>query len=287
MKTQPHKRTPKRSIHEFKKSFREKAKLAKRSNRRATEQDWEEKVAPSQQQIFEVTIKRLHTLGTQKFGSSPFSEHFDRWLINVQTVLEEFEAYPDMDVDEEFARECNDALASVKLQLENRRSRESHLEEQITLLSDAKSRLQQANIEYLTKATALKGQKAAALKRLNKELDALKKEQDRVIKLKTGFFRGISKKEREQKEANVMQQVSDKQQEIEVTVLDFKERLKRLREDFEQKREPLLEEVKVFQKRVKEMDEDGSLEERWFACQALIDAANGFLQRKAVPPIDR
>jgi hypothetical protein len=284
MKPQHRARTPKRAAHEYKKAFREKGKLSKRFSRRATERDWEEKATPSQQQVFEVTLKRLHTLGNQKFGASPYSEHFDRWLLNVESVLDEFEAQPDMNVDEQFVSERSQALAAVKLQLENRRGREANLEEQISLLSNAKNRLQKVNIEYLTKATALKGQKTVALKRLNKELDALKKAQDHVIKLKTGFFRGISKKEREQKEVDVMQQVSDKQQEIEVTVLDFKEKLKSLREEFERKRDPLLEEVKVFQKRVKDFEEDGSLEERWFACETLIDAVNNFFQRKISKP---
>ncbi|XHH08626.1 MAG: hypothetical protein ACFCUE_13815 [Candidatus Bathyarchaeia archaeon] len=285
MKTAGHKRTPKRATHDFKKSFREKTKLAKRASRRATAQSWEEKTIPSQQQVFEATLKRLHTLGSQKFGSSPFSEHFDRWLLNVEAVLDEFEAQPDMDVDEQYVKERTRTLADVKLQLENRQSREANLEKQINSLTDAKSRLHQLNNEYLIKVTALKGQKNAALKRLNKEIAALKKEQTRVIQLKTGFFRGISKKEREHKEVEVVQQLSDKQQELEVTVLDFRERQKRVREEFDRKREPVLDEVKVFQKRVKEMDEDGSLEERWFACEALIDAVNGFLQRKASKPL--
>jgi len=78
--------------------------------------------------------------------------------------------------------------------------------------------------------------------------------------------------------------LSDKQQELEMLVLNFRDREKRLREEFERKREPVAEDVKVFQKRVKQLDEDGSLEERWFACEVLIDAVNGLLQRKATKP---
>jgi hypothetical protein len=227
---QPRTRTPKRAIREFKKAFREKGKTAKRANRHASKQIWEEKTVQSEQQVFEATFKRLHTLGNQKFGSSPFSEHFDRWLLNVEAVLDEFEAQPEMKVDEQFVRERNSALVAIKLQLENRRKREAQLEEQINSLSIAKNRLQQLNNEYLTKVTALKGKKNAAVKRLNREISDLKKEQDRIIQLKTGFFRGISKKEREEKEVDVVQRLSDKQQELEVTVLDFRERQKRFRE---------------------------------------------------------
>ena len=160
------------------------------------------------------------------------------------------------------------------------------MEQQITNLSDAKSRLQQLNNEYLTKATALKGQKNTAIKRLNKEIATLKKEQDRVINLKTGFFRGLSKKEREQKELEAVEKLNDKQQELEMLVLSFRDREKQIREEFERKREPILDDVKVFKKHVKQLDEDGSLEERWFTCEALIDAVNGFLQRKATKPLN-
>lgn len=279
MGSQPRAKTPKRAIHEYKKSFRQKGKVGKHPNRRAS-QDWEEKAVPTQQEIFEVTIKRLHILGRQKFGSSPFSEHFDRWLHTVETVLSEFEAQPEKSVDEQFLKEKNHVLATVKLQLENRRKREALLEQQINKLSDAKSRLQQVNSEYLTKATTLKGQKNTAIKRLNKEIATLKKEQDKVISLKTGFFRGLSKKEREQKELEAVEKLSDRQLELEMLVLNFRDIEKRFREEFDRKREPILEDVKVFQKRVKQLDEDGSLEERWFACEALIDVVSNFFQRK-------
>jgi hypothetical protein len=280
MKSQPHARSPKRAIHDYKKSFREKSRLGKRQRKR-DDAGWEEKTVQTEQQVFEVTVKRLHTLGNQKFASTPFSEHFDRWLFNAEAVLSEFEANPNITVDEEFNRERSQALTAIKLQLEKRKNREFQLEKQINSLQGVKSRLQQINIEYQTKVVALKGQKAAAIKRLNKEIEGLKKEQDRIIKQRTGFFRGISKKERERQEIEAVQRLSDKQQELEVLVLDFREKQKQLREAFEQKREPVVQEVKLLYKSVREMDEDGSLEDRWFACEALIDAVNNFFQRKA------
>jgi hypothetical protein len=39
---------------------------------------------------------------------------------------------------------------------------------------------------------------------------------------------------------------------------------------------------RFFQKTIDAMETDGSLEERWFACEALADAVNTFLQRKAI-----
>ena len=44
----------------------------------------------------------------------------------------------------------------------------------------------------------------------------------------------------------------------------------------------MIEEIKKYQKHIDDLEEDGSLEERWFACEALSDAVNMFLQRKSV-----
>ncbi|MDR2707757.1 MAG: hypothetical protein LBB87_03300 [Nitrososphaerota archaeon] len=265
------------------KDFQKKKHPNKRLSKYGNKQVWEEKTV-SLQQLFEITLKRLHTLGNQKFGSSPFCEHFDRWLLNVEAVLDEFEAQPDVNIDEQFTKERNQIVTEIKLQLDNRRQQENSLEIQINNVSDAKNRLQQTKKEYVAKALILKNKKIVTVKRLNKELETLKEEQEQIIKIKTGFFRGVTKKEREKREALTMQRYSDKQQELEVTVLDFKEKQKQLREEYENRCIPLLGEVKAFQKCTKEMDDDSSLEERWFACEALSDAINNFLQRKISKP---
>ncbi|MDR0797430.1 MAG: hypothetical protein LBE70_01735 [Nitrososphaerota archaeon] len=280
----PQTRSSKKVSGETKKALQKKKHHNKRLDRHYIKQVLEEKKVISLQQNFEITLKRLHTLGSQKFGSSPFCEHFDRWLLNVETVLDEFETKSDVNIDEQFAKERNQAVATIKIQLENQRQQETILEIQIKDISDAKNRLHQTKKEYLTKALILKNKKIAVVKRQNKELETLKKTQEQIVKMKTGFFRGITKKEREQRETLAVQHYNDKQQELEVTVLDFKEKQKQLKEEYESKCVTLLEEIKTFQKCTKEMDLDISLEDRWFACESLRDSINNFFQRKINKP---
>jgi hypothetical protein len=263
-----------------KKAFQKKDKNTEKWVRHTNKQGLEEEKESSQQQFFEITLKRLHTLGNQKFGASPFSEHFDRWLRTVETVLDEFETQPDINIDKQFTEERNQILETIKLQLENHRQKEAISEMQIVNVSNIKKRLRQTNKEYLAKTVILRRQKITTLKQLNKEIEALKEEQNQIVKLKTGFFRGISKKERELKEAIIVQRYTDKQQEFEIKTLEFKEKQRQLKEEYESKRDPLLENVKNLQKCTKEMEEDRSLEERWFACESLKDTLNNFLLRK-------
>lgn len=280
---QPRVKSPKGATPEYKKSLREKRKDRKRIPKRVGRLAEEKKHVATEREISEVTLKLLHTLGNQKFGSSPFSEHFDRWLTNVAAVLSEFETNPNMGIDDQFIRERSQALSTIKRQLENRQLREASLNQEIRNLSDSKSHLQKINTEYATAATVLRGRKDSEIRRLNGTIARLKKEQKRVIQMKTGFLHGISSKRREQREIKIAEEISDKQRELELALLDSKCKEKNLRSDYERRREPFLEEIITFQKRVEDLEEDGSLEERWFACEALIDAVNTFLQRKADP----
>ena len=283
MGNQPRIKSPKGAIHGTKKPLREKGKDRKRIHRRNGRPIREEKHTPTEREVSEVTLKRLHTLGIQKFGSSPFSEHFDRWLTNVTTVLSEFESHPNIGVDDQFVKECAQTLSSIKLQLEDRRRKEAALDPELKSLSDYRNRLKQINTEYASMTGAIKGRKNREVKRLYSIIDRLKREQERVIQMKTGFFRGISRKDREQKEMEIAQELNNKQKGLELIILDFKVAQKVLRDEYDRKREPVFEQIKIFQKTIEDTETDGSLEERWFACEALIDAVNTFLQRKADP----
>jgi len=284
---QPRKTSPKGAIHGYKKPLRERRKDRKRVRKGISQPILEEKHIPTEREITEVTLKRLHTLGIQKFGSSPFSEHFDRWLMNVTAVLGEFESHPNINVDDEFVKERSQTLFTIKSQFENLSRKETTLDQELKNQSDWRNRFKQINKEYATLAGAIRGQRNREIKRLNGIINGLKKDQDSVIRMKTGFFHGISRKDREQKEMAISQELNNRQTELELVMLDFNVKQKELRAEYDRKKEPVLEQIKKFHKIIQNLETDGSLEERWFACETLIDALNTFLQRKATQPSDK
>jgi DNA repair exonuclease SbcCD ATPase subunit len=178
--------------------------------------------------------------------------------------------------------ECSQTLSSIKNQLENIKRKETALDQELNNQSDWRSRLKLINKEHATLMGTIKGQRNREIKRLYSTIKCLKKDQDKVIRMKTGFFRGVSKKAREQKEIAITQEINDKQTELEVVMLDFSAKQKELLAEYEGKREPVLEEIKKFRRIIQNLETDASLEERWFACEALIDAVNTFLQRKTI-----
>lgn len=280
---QPRAKTPKRSIHEYRKSLHEIKKRFQKRQRQIVE----EKHVVTEQEIVELTLRRLHNLGGQRFGSFPFSEHFDRWLSNVEAVLDEFRGHPTIGVDEEFLSECSEALAGIKRHFDDIARKESSVGQEMKILADSRSHLQQINAQYASAMSSIRGQKNAEIRRLYRDIDALKKEQDQVIKLKTGFFRRLSKKERERREIVVVDLLTEKQAQLELAVMDSKAEQKKCQDDYDTKKEPVAVEIKKYQKKLEDLESDASLEERWFACEALSDSVNSFFQRKAATPKSR
>ena len=82
----------------------------------------------------------------------------------------------------------------------------------------------------------------------------MKREQEKVIRMKTGFFQGISRKNREQREIAIAEELSDKQRELELVMLDFNVQQKNLRSEYERQREPVLEQLTIFQRRVEALE---------------------------------
>jgi hypothetical protein len=240
----------------------------------------EEKHVATMKEVSDKTLKRIRNLGSQRFGSSPFSEHFDRWLVNLTDVLSEFESNPNINADEQFVKERSQILSIVKIELEERRRKEATLEEASKNLSNSKNLLDAIKKEYDSRMSEIKGQRNREIKRLYNNIDSLREELDNIVRMKTGLFRGISKKDREQKEMETTQVLNTEQRELELAMLDFTEAQERLRDEYERKRQPVIEQIRDCQKKIETLETDGSREDRWFACEALVDSVNALLQRK-------
>jgi hypothetical protein len=94
---QPRIRSRRTPNHEYTKPLREKRRPKQQKNKLVRQITQEDSTA---QAVSQGTLKRLHNLGKQRFGSSPFSDHVDRWLANVLAVLSEFESDPNIMIDD-------------------------------------------------------------------------------------------------------------------------------------------------------------------------------------------
>jgi DNA repair exonuclease SbcCD ATPase subunit len=240
----------------------------------------EENHVATTEEVVDRTLKRLRTLGSQRFASSPYSEHFSRWQTDLAYVLSEFESSPTISTDDQFVKERSQILSNVELKLEERRREETALEEAIKSLSDSKILLERIEEEYATKAREFEGRKNSEIKRLNNKIDALRGELDEVARMKAGLFRAISKKAKAQKETETTQRLNTAQRELALAVQNFTAEQERLPDEYEKKKQPVIEQIRDHQKKIENLETDGSLEDRRVVCEALVNAVNALLQRK-------
>lgn len=259
----------------------EKAKIRGRKHRPALKSVLEESHVSSSQEVADRTLSRLRNLGNQKFASSPFREHYNYWLVNLEGVLSEFESDPAIRVDDQFVKERSMILSEVGLALDERRREEIALEGTIKSLLENKIVLDRIEDEYAAYAREVEGRRNSETKRLSRVIDSIRGELDEIAQIKAGFFRGISKKAKVQKEIEVNQRLNNAKRDSELAVKNFNDEQEKLSSEHERRRQSVIEQMQTQQKMVENQETDASQENRRIACDALIDAVNAFLKRKS------
>jgi len=265
---------------EIPKHEKAKAKTTGKKHRSSRSYISEEKHVLTPEEVVGRTLNSLRILGNQRFGLSPFYEHFGRWLANLGDVLSEFESSPTMSVDDQFVKERSQILSNVRLQLEERRCKEVSREEAIKNLSDNRILLGRIEKEYTTGKKEIEGRKDREINRLSRNVEGLREELDHIDRMKTGIFRVVSKKVRAQKEAEATQRLNFAQRDLSSAVQYFAGEQERLRDEYERRKQLVMQQIRGLWKGIENQEFDRSLEDRRAACEALANAVNALIQRK-------
>jgi chromosome segregation ATPase len=258
----------------------EKKKAREKKHRSRGKYLLEESIVPTPEEAVEKTLGRLRNLGNQTFAFFPFSEYLDDWLVNLKGVLTDFESNPSISVDEQFMNERSQILSSIELELEERRRKETFLEESLKSLSNSKTVLERIEEEYATRTREIEGRKNSEIKRLNGQIASFKEELAETAELKAGIFRAVSRKAKAQKLKETTQKLDAAQRELASVTQNSTAEQEKLRDEYERKKPPVIEQIRAHEKEVEHAETDGSLEDRRLACNALINAVKALLQRK-------
>jgi archaellum component FlaC len=239
----------------------------------------EESEAPTFEEVVTKTLGRLHSLGSQIFAFSPFSQYFDDWLFSLKSVLSEFEANPAVNVDDEFVKERSQVVSSVELKLVERRNEEAVLEKASRRLADQNYLLVQIDTEYDRATQNLGSQRNSEIKRLTRRAHELEEELDQISRMKTGIS-PLARRAKSHKKAEVAQKLDSIKSELESVVKAFSVEQEKLHDEYERRKQTVIEQVRNLEKEVEGLDTDGSVEDRRVACEALVNAVNGLVQRK-------
>jgi hypothetical protein len=241
----------------------------------------EESEAPTFEEEVEKTLGRLRSLGDQVFAFSPFSQYFDDWLLSLKSVLSEFESNPAVKVDEEFVKERSQEIADVELKLAERRRVEAVLVEATRRLADQNHLLVQIDRDYATATRELASDRNSEIKRLTLRVQDFEEELDEASQMKASIFSPFARRAKANKTAEVTQKLDAAKSELESVVKAFEVDQEKLHDEYEKRKQVVIEQVRSLEKEIEGLETDRSVEDRRVACEALVNAVNALLQRKA------
>jgi DNA repair exonuclease SbcCD ATPase subunit len=281
---QPRARTP-RDLGRRPGKSRPQSKRGKR--RTGAEYRLEEEHTATPAEVASRTLNSLARLGHQRFAVAPFHDHYDRWLLSVQNVLSEFDMSSAVTIDERFKEEYSGILSDIELILNNRRIKEASNDEAARRLNrnllDARSLLAHIDREYTARTNEIAAKREYAVKPVVTNLGRLRGELNRIVRMRAGFLRGISKKAKAEKATEATRELDSTKDELARIEQSFASEKKKLKSEYERRRQQNLEQIAKYQKEIENLDAgmqlDDSLDARHAACDKLISAVNSLLQR--------
>jgi hypothetical protein len=278
--------SPRRSAGQrFQKSQHEKAKTKAHKHQVRGRVLGEEPQIATSEEIAEKTLNRLKRLGEQKFAVSPFSEYFDDWLINLKEVLSEFESSPAVSVDEAFVNERGRLIAKVERELAELKQGEAALDVAAKELADNNHLLVEIDTEYAAKTREIGPRRNAEIQGLTLNVQSFEGELERVKAMKTSFF-SFTKRAKAQKESEALRKLESAKTELESALQSFKVEQEKLHDDYEKKKQAVIEQVQRLEKEVEKLENDSSLTVRSSTSEALADAVNALLERQPASSTD-
>ncbi|HEX9261151.1 MAG TPA: hypothetical protein VF893_01330 [Candidatus Bathyarchaeia archaeon] len=270
-----------RGGQKFQKSQHEKKKAKTHKPVGKNKQVLEERQNATAEEIANRTLNSLKRLGDQKFAVSPFSQYFGDWLASLSEVLSEFEANPNIDIDETFAKEREQVIAKAEQGLTELRKQEATLNQAVRDLADNNHLLVEIDDEYATQTRELGPERNAEIKSLTLDVTRLEEELERVKATKTSFFGAFTKRVKRKKEEEIQQKLVSAKKAVESVVQHFKSEQEKLHDDYEKKKQTIIAKVQSLEREVEKLETDESLVVRKATSEALINAVNELFQRKS------
>jgi DNA repair exonuclease SbcCD ATPase subunit len=243
----------------------------------------EESEVPTFEEVLEKTLGRLSSLGGQTFAFSPFSPYYDDWLLSLKSVLSEFESNPAVNVDETFVKERSQVIADVELKFAERREEEAVLEKATQRLAEQNNLLVQTDTEYAYAVQRLSSERKSEIKSLTRRVRDFEEELEEASQVKASVFSPFARREKSQKTAELTRKLDAAKSELDSAVKAFEVEQDKLRDEYEEKKQAVIEQVRGLEKKAGALETDGSVEDRRFACEELVNSVKVFLQRMTSP----
>jgi hypothetical protein len=236
---------------------------------------YKEEIPANPDEISSRAMNALEHLGSQRFGMPPYSEHFRRWLLDVESVLNDFKAsLPDV-ANDNFDSLVTQHLSKVRMDLDARIAEEETQSAKITesqgQLADNERKLARLDGDQRAKLHELKRASDKSMKKIRGEINALDEERLSLLRQKPTFLQRIFGGSRD-KVDNSSRSIHLKRSDLENRQENLRQRMSSLRATYEEGRKPLVARQKELREELEKLRTstlDDAVDLRKGACEHL------------------
>ncbi len=235
-------------------------------------------------QVISNALNAVDHLGNQRFMLPPFSDHYERWLKDLHSLLEEFETQLPQVVDanlrEEIAESTNEIqhILAERVKVENTQSNEStKLQQQLARYDTELSQLEHA---HRIQTQDLRKQYEKTSQRIRDEISQLDKRRIQILRKNTNIFRRLFHKS-DDSIAETGVALDSIRAQLKNGEKNLQNDLQKLQEDYAANRQRLITEIDRLRHKIRgaETVGDDALEVRRQACERIHAAITEASQR--------
>jgi hypothetical protein len=235
-------------------------------------------------QVCSVTVNALEHLGNQRFALPPFSEHFQRWMKDIATLLLDFETQIPQAVNQQYRENIDKIITNLQVALKGRTDTETNISNRVSdahrQIAKSENELAKLDHDYKTQNHEVRRRYEQSFERLRVEINTLDQERLRILHakpslLKKLFHRSESNLEEKTNVIRSKKNAFDDHKQL------LKHDLETHRLKFENERKQINERLQAQLAHLEESKDsklDDALEIRKRACEqlrrAIIDAVN-------------
>lgn len=226
-------------------------------------------------QVSSKALNAVLHLGNQRFALPPFSDHFQRWMKDLRTVLTEFETQLPEAVDQE----CKDSMETILIRVQENFTKRA-VKEQNT--SEGVSKLQNSLNQHEMEVTRLENEQKArgretrrrfekSQEKLRGEIGSLDRKRLKMLRKRTSFLQRILHRSESRIEENT-QALETKKKALGTNVEVFEHEMEKSKVENEHDLERLNAEVRKLREELSEVKGnvvDDAVEVRQLECQEL------------------
>ena len=250
---------------------------------------YQEPILVNPQEVSARVMNALDHLGGQRFGMPPFSEHFRRWMVDIESVLNDFRSSLPNVVDETLDTSIGEFVSNIRNELNSRINSEEDLSakigELLKQLTNNERELAELESEQRSKVHEAKKTTEKSMKKIRGEIDALDEQRLKLLRQKPKFLERIFGGTKTKVESS-SRSLHSKQNDLVSREKNLKQRLDGLRSDYDSKRKPLAAHQTELREQLAELRSttiDDALEVRRVACEKIRDAISAALSQRGTP----